>query len=248
MWPSSSPSHSEPSIVYADTARREGLPAGAAPDVHVHDPKGPSPACSSANASSSESCPVAFTTPSSRPSALGHKNTRPGWATSIQTFGSFGANFHPHVHASSRTGLPAADTPRTRGRLWCRASLVARRSSAVLRCAALLEGVAPAARSQVAKDLVDDRRVDDRSISGTPLRPSRARGQAGGNVYAQRRSRCAGWPIAIRNITLLPAACGEKNSVTSSSKKVRPVAPIPSANAARYVLPPRIAASSCAAR
>ena len=36
-------------------------------------------------------------------------------------------------------------------------------------------------------------------------------------------------PSAIRNITLLPWAWGEKNSVTASSKKVRPVAPNPRA-------------------
>src|SRR6516225_1054214 len=35
----------------------------------------------------------------------------------------------------------------------------------------------------------------------------------------------AGCPIATRKTALLLAACGEKNSVTSSSKNVRPVAP-----------------------
>ena len=29
---------------------------------------------------------------------------RPGCVTSIQTFGSFGANFHPHVHAIATAG------------------------------------------------------------------------------------------------------------------------------------------------
>ena len=35
----------------------------------------------------------------------------------------------------------------------------------------------------------------------------------------------SGWPTAVRNNTLFPAACGEKNVVTSSSKNVKPVAP-----------------------
>jgi len=35
----------------------------------------------------------------------------------------------------------------------------------------------------------------------------------------------SGCPRATRNMTLFPAACGEKNSVTSSSKNVSPVAP-----------------------
>ena len=34
-------------------------------------------------------------------------------------------------------------------------------------------------------------------------------------------------PRATRNITLLSAACGEKKRVTSSSKKVKPLAPRP---------------------
>jgi DNA-binding beta-propeller fold protein YncE len=38
-----------------------------------------------------------------------------------------------------------------------------------------------------------------------------------------------GTPAATRNMTLFPLACGEKKSVTSSSKKVSPVAPRPSA-------------------
>src|ERR1700687_4110002 len=33
------------------------------------------------------------------------------------------------------------------------------------------------------------------------------------------------WPRATRKTALLPWACGEKKRVTSSSKKVRPVAP-----------------------
>jgi len=37
--------------------------------------------------------------------------------------------------------------------------------------------------------------------------------------------RFADFPNASRNITLFPAAWGEKNSVTSSSKKVSPEAP-----------------------
>lgn len=43
--------------------------------------------------------------------------------------------------------------------------------------------------------------------------------------YPFSRPRFADFPNAIRNITLLPAACGEKNSVTSSSKNVSPEAP-----------------------
>ncbi len=39
--------------------------------------------------------------------------------------------------------------------------------------------------------------------------------------------RLTDFPRAIKNITLLPAAWGEKNSVTSSSKNVRPEAPRP---------------------
>lgn len=45
--------------------------------------------------------------------------------------------------------------------------------------------------------------------------------------------RRAGRPNAMRNITLFPAACGEKKRITSSSKNVSPVAPIPTAYAAR---------------
>jgi len=41
------------------------------------------------------------------------------------------------------------------------------------------------------------------------------------------------FPRAIRNIVLLPCACGEKNLVTSSSKNVRPLAPRPSPYAPR---------------
>ena len=43
------------------------------------------------------------------------------------------------------------------------------------------------------------------------------------------RLRQPGWPSAIRNITLDLSDDGEKKRITSSSKKVRPVAPIPSA-------------------
>ena len=49
--------------------------------------------------------------------------------------------------------------------------------------------------------------------------------------------RRAGRPTAMRNITAFPAASGEKKSVTSSSRKVSPVAPHPRAYAARYVCP-----------
>ncbi|MBI2964558.1 MAG: transposase [Deltaproteobacteria bacterium] len=36
--------------------------------------------------------------------ALERKDVRPGCVTSIQTFGSFGANFHPHIHAIASAG------------------------------------------------------------------------------------------------------------------------------------------------
>ena len=39
--------------------------------------------------------------------------------------------------------------------------------------------------------------------------------------------RLTDFPSAIKNITFLPAAWGEKKSVTSSSKNVRPEAPKP---------------------
>ena len=52
-------------------------------------------------------------------------------------------------------------------------------------------------------------------------------------VVASCHYRRAPGPSALRNMTLLPAACGEKNAVTSSSKKVSPVAPRRSAYAAR---------------
>ena len=37
--------------------------------------------------------------------------------------------------------------------------------------------------------------------------------------------RFSGLPIASRKIALFPSACGEKKLITSSSKKVSPVAP-----------------------
>lgn len=36
--------------------------------------------------------------------ALGRKDVGPGCVTSIQTFGSFGANFHPHIHRIATQG------------------------------------------------------------------------------------------------------------------------------------------------
>ena len=39
--------------------------------------------------------------------------------------------------------------------------------------------------------------------------------------------RLIGLPIATRKIAALPVACGEKKLITSSSKKVSPVAPKP---------------------
>lgn len=44
-------------------------------------------------------------------------------------------------------------------------------------------------------------------------------------VIPYRFRRLAGFPRATRNMGLRPSASGEKNSVTSSSKNVRPVAP-----------------------
>ncbi|MGH7820173.1 MAG: transposase zinc-binding domain-containing protein [Candidatus Binatia bacterium] len=41
--------------------------------------------------------------------ALERKDVRPGCVTSIQTFGSFGANFHPHVHMIATQGALAED-------------------------------------------------------------------------------------------------------------------------------------------
>ena len=55
--------------------------------------------------------------------------------------------------------------------------------------------------------------------------------------------RFSGLPIASRKMALLPFACGEKNLVTSSSKKVSPVEPRRWAYAARYILPPMAPAS-----
>jgi hypothetical protein len=62
------------------------------------------------------------------------------------------------------------------------------------------------------------------------------------------RSYCGlrfnGFPIASKKMALLPFAWGEKNSITSSSKKVKPVAPRCWAYTARYILPPMAPASS----
>ncbi len=60
--------------------------------------------------------------------------------------------------------------------------------------------------------------------------------------------RFSGLPIASRKMALLPFACGEKKLITSSSKKVSPVAPRLWAYAARYILPPMAPASSWTAR
>ena len=61
-----------------------------------------------------------------------------------------------------------------------------------------------------------------------------ANGEATPSIFASDNTMRYGWrlrltdfPRAIKNITLLPAAWGEKKSVTSSSKKVRPEAPRP---------------------
>jgi len=53
----------------------------------------------------------------------------------------------------------------------------------------------------------------------------RVRGSQDVSFGVDLESIVAGCPIATRKIALLLAACGEKNSVTSSSKNVRPVAP-----------------------
>src|ERR1019366_7206802 len=60
--------------------------------------------------------------------------------------------------------------------------------------------------------------------------------------------RFSGLPIARRKMATLPFACGEKKLITSSSKKVSPVAPRHWAYAARYILPSIAPASSWTAR
>ena len=60
--------------------------------------------------------------------------------------------------------------------------------------------------------------------------------------------RFIGLPIATRKMAALPVACGEKKLITSSSKKVSPVAPKPWAYADRYILPPMAPASNWTAR
>lgn len=54
-------------------------------------------------------------------------------------------------------------------------------------------------------------------------------GMATSSGHPARLERRAGRPMAVRNMTDFPVACGEKKSVTSSSKKVSPVAPNPRA-------------------
>jgi hypothetical protein len=56
--------------------------------------------------------------------------------------------------------------------------------------------------------------------------------------------RFIGLPIASRKMALFLFAWGEKNSITSSSKKVKPVAPRCWAYTARYILPPMAPASN----
>ena len=77
-------------------------------------------------------------------------------------------------------------------------------------------------------------------------RPGRDRPRGGIQAYYGLRLR--GFPIANKKMALLLFACGEKNSITSSSKKVKPVAPSCWAYAARYILPPIVPASSWTAR
>ena len=54
-------------------------------------------------------------------------------------------------------------------------------------------------------------------------------GMATSSGHPAGLERRAGRPMAVRNMTDFPVACGEKKSVTSSSKKVSPVAPNPRA-------------------
>lgn len=60
---------------------------------------------------------------------------------------------------------------------------------------------------------------------GRPLPPRQSGAWLRHGRDARPSAARSGCPRATRNMTLLPAACGEKNSVTSSSKKVSPVAP-----------------------
>src|SRR6266496_1020393 len=70
-------------------------------------------------------------------------------------------------------------------------------------------------------------RVRDTDCFSTPMAQLILRcAELQGRVLFVRLSGC---PNAIKNITLLPCACGEKNFVTSSSKNVNPVAPRSSA-------------------
>src|SRR5271165_1469522 len=70
--------------------------------------------------------------------------------------------------------------------------------------------------------------------------------EVGQRAYCGWRFR--GLPIASKKMALLSFACGEKKLITSSSKKVSPVAPRRWAYAARYILPPMAPASSWTAR
>src|SRR5215472_13742737 len=56
---------------------------------------------------------------------------------------------------------------------------------------------------------------------------SRTLGEIANFRNSNQSLRLADLPRASKNMTLLPAASGEKNSVTSSSKKVSPDAPRP---------------------
>src|SRR5262249_55818903 len=101
-----------------------------------------------------------------------------------------------------------------------------------------------------ARDVPEHERGTDRTHGGRNAGAGVGRVRPHGLQVAPdlRDQRRRGRPHATRNITLFPAACGEKKRVTSSSKKVSPVAPRSTAYAARYAFPPSIAASSCAAR
>ena len=48
---------------------------------------------------------MTFTIPKALREVVGRRDVRVGTVASIQTFGSFGANFHPHVHAIVTDGV-----------------------------------------------------------------------------------------------------------------------------------------------
>ena len=79
-------------------------------------------------------------------------------------------------------------------------------------------------------EVLSDSKVE---LPPTISRAENGRVQAASSPHCRSRRFGDRWPTALRNMTLLPAAWGEKNRVTSSSKNVSPVAPRPSAHAQR---------------